>query len=127
MLELFNSEVDEIPSERVAKAVEAAVGLLGSASCHISALRRTKILEEYNKDLVTWVQDHEPDFFKDAPLLFGTRMPQLTWNRCQPSEKPDMLQLTHRHHHRVFGEASNPAHQGGTAATSGAGRCLTHQ
>ena len=33
VLELFNSGVDDISSERVAKAVEPTLGLLGSASC----------------------------------------------------------------------------------------------
>jgi len=35
ILELFNSEAEEIPSHQVAKAVELAISLLGNASCHI--------------------------------------------------------------------------------------------
>jgi len=55
ILELFNLDAEEIQSEVVAKAVESAVVLLGNTSSHISNLQRTKLLEEYNKDLVTWL------------------------------------------------------------------------
>ena len=76
ILELFNSDAEEIQSEVVAKAVESAVVLLGNASSHISNLWRTKVLEEYNKDLVTWAQDHEGEFLKAAPQLFGPEFPK---------------------------------------------------
>jgi len=76
ILELFHSETEEISSEQVANAVESAVTLLGNASCHISELRRTKVLEEYNKELVTWAQDREAVFLKAAPQLFGSEFPK---------------------------------------------------
>jgi len=76
ILELFNLDVDEIQSEVVAKAVESAVVLLGNTPSHIPNLRRTKVLEEYNKDLVTWAQDREGEFLKAAPQLFGPEFPK---------------------------------------------------
>ena len=76
ILELFNLDAEEIQSEVVAKAVESAVVLLGNASSHISNLRRTKVLEEYNKDLVTWAQDREGEFLKAALQLFGPEFPK---------------------------------------------------
>lgn len=76
ILELFNLEAEEIQSDLVANAVETAVTLLGNASCHISTLRRTKVLEEYNKDLVLWAQDREAEFLKAAPQLFGPEFPK---------------------------------------------------
>ena len=78
ILELFNSGAEEILSDQVAKAVESAVTLLGNASCHISSLRRTKVLKEYNKDLVTWGQDCKAEFLKLALDQNSPRMPTLT-------------------------------------------------
>ena len=76
ILELFHLDAKEVSSEQVAKAVELAVTLLGNASCHISDLRRTKVLKECNKDLVVWAQDHEAVFLKAAPQLFGPVFPK---------------------------------------------------
>jgi len=76
ILELFNSDAKEIQSEVVAKSVESAVVLLGNTSSHISNLQRTKVLKEYNKDLVTWAQDCEGKFLKAAPQLFGPKFPK---------------------------------------------------
>ena len=109
-----------MPSERVAKAVEAAVGLLGNASCHISALRRTKILERYNKDLVTWAQDREPDYLKAV------------WGRilqgCHDSGvSPLKSQISSSLHTSIIIGNLGPAHKGGATAASGAGRRFTHQ
>ena len=56
VMEIFHSDVEEVSSELVAKAVENAITLIGNASSQMSALRRTWVLQEYNRDLVDWAQ-----------------------------------------------------------------------
>jgi len=77
LLELLNREDDEEEApdlrERVGYAVESAITLLGNAFVQMSALRRQKVLEEYNKELITFAQgkEREAEFLKVAPNLFG--------------------------------------------------------
>ena len=44
----------------------------------MSALRCQKVLEEYNKDLITFAQgkEREAEFLKAAPDLFGSKFPR---------------------------------------------------
>ena len=72
ILEKLNSSDAKIDADEVGYAVESAVMLLGNAS----ALRRQKILKEYNKDLLSFAQDREEEFTKAAPQLFGAQFPK---------------------------------------------------
>ena len=65
----------ELAIDDVEVAVKAALNLMGSASSHCTALRRTSVLEEYNKDLVAFSQG--PDLFNSATTtLFGPSFPE---------------------------------------------------
>ena len=65
----------ELSIDDVEAAVKAALNLIGSASCHCNTLRRTTVLEEYNKDLVSFAQDS--DLFTSATTtLFGPSFPE---------------------------------------------------
>jgi len=76
LLEKLNSDEVEISAEDVVYAVESAVTLLGNASSQMSGLRRQKVLEEYNKDLLSFAKEREATFIKAAPLLFGPQFPK---------------------------------------------------
>ena len=52
----------------VEDSVQSALAFLGNAATQFS---RMKILEEYNKDLVSFSEEVEPDLRAAAPLLFG--------------------------------------------------------
>ena len=56
----------------VEDAVHSALAFLGNAATQFSTYRRTKILEEYNKDLVSFSEEMEPELRAAAPLLFGS-------------------------------------------------------
>ena len=56
----------------VEDAAQAALAFLGNAAAQFSAYRRTKILEEYNKDRVSFSEEVKPDLWAAAPLLFGS-------------------------------------------------------
>ena len=59
-----------IPKQVVAEATRTALRLMGSATSHVSTLRRRKILQDLNPDLQDLVE--RDDVFKSsAPLLFG--------------------------------------------------------
>ena len=55
----------------IGDSVQSALAFLGNAATQFSAYRRTKILEEYNKDLVSFSEEVEPALRAAAPLLFG--------------------------------------------------------
>ena len=76
LLEKLNSEEAEIDTDEVGYVVESAITLIGNASSQMSILRRQKILEEYNKDLLSFAQDREEEFTKAAPQLFGVQFPK---------------------------------------------------
>ena len=59
-----------IPTQVVTEATRTALRLLGSATSHISTLRRRKILQDLNPDLQDLVE-REDVFKSSAPLLFG--------------------------------------------------------
>jgi len=61
----------EIGLDDVAGAIKAALTLLGNTSAQCSILQRTKILEEYNKQLLSFCNDREAEFKATAPQLFG--------------------------------------------------------
>ena len=56
--------------DQIGEAVETALTLLANASTQVSAVRRTKILEDYNKELVPFVAAKERDWTSGAPRLF---------------------------------------------------------
>jgi len=82
LMELLNreNEEDEVPDlrDQVGYVVESAITLLGNAFAQMSALRRQKVLEEYNKELITFAQgkERETEFLKAAPDLFGSKFPR---------------------------------------------------
>ena len=68
-----DSESDEIELdlEKLGSALEAALTFLGNASTQTSNLRRVKLMEDINKELVTYTTDQEDHFNAQAPMLFG--------------------------------------------------------
>ena len=71
ILEKLNSDKCGIDADQVGYVVESAITLIGNASSQMSILRRQKILEEYNKDLLSFAQGKEEEFIKTGSQLFG--------------------------------------------------------
>ena len=69
-----NEEEDQegVDLQVVKDAAQTALAFLGNAATQFSAYQRTKILEEYNKDLMSFSEKVEPDLRAAAPLLFGS-------------------------------------------------------
>lgn len=57
--------------QMIEDAMQTALAFLGNTAMQFSAYRRTKILKEYNKDLVSFFEEQEPELRCAAPLLFG--------------------------------------------------------
>jgi len=65
----------------VAGTIKTALTLLGNASAQCTILQRTKVLEEYNKQPLSFCNDRVAEFIAAAPQFFGRnlpRMPQIT-------------------------------------------------
>ena len=73
LLEAVNDPDPQVTTDQIGEAVdlETAVTLLANASNKMSLMRMTKILEEYNKELVPFAAAKEQDWASAAPRLFG--------------------------------------------------------
>ena len=71
LLEAVNDLDPQVTMGQIGEAVETAVTLLANASNKMSLMRRTKILEEYNKELVPFAAAKERDWASAMPRLFG--------------------------------------------------------
>ena len=58
--------------------MQSVITLLGNAFAQMSQLHSQKVLEEYNKKLLTFSQGRESEFLKAAPELFGLKFPRDT-------------------------------------------------
>ena len=65
------SEEMELDLEKLGSALEAILTFLGNASTQTSNLRHVKLIEDINKDLVTYTTEQEDHFTAQAPILFG--------------------------------------------------------
>ena len=61
----------EVALDDVEGAVKAALTFMGNASSQCTSLRRVGILEEYNKDLVSFSQESDDLFASATSTLFG--------------------------------------------------------
>ena len=66
------SSDDAMDLQIVEDAVQSALVLLGNATTQFSLYRRTKVLEDFNKDLISFAEEKEPELRTAAPQLFGS-------------------------------------------------------
>ena len=71
LLEAVNDPNSDVTMDQIGDTVETAITLIANASNKISLMRRTIVLEEYNKELVTFASAGERDWTSAAPRLFG--------------------------------------------------------
>ena len=62
----------EVTMDNVEGAVKAALTFLGNASSQCTSLRRVGILEEYNKDLISFCQESQDLFASPSGMVFGS-------------------------------------------------------
>ena len=68
-----DSEEIELDLEKLGATLEVAPTFLGNTSTQTSNLRRLKLMEDINKDLVPYTMDQEEHFIAQAPMLFGNQ------------------------------------------------------
>ena len=70
---MINTKADEVEVDldKLGAAVEAAITFLGNASTQTANLRRQRIMEDINKDLVPYTMEQETHFTAQVPMLFG--------------------------------------------------------
>ena len=93
------SSDDAMDLEIVEDAVQAALVLLGNASTQFSLYRRTKILEDFNKDLISFAEEKEPELRTAASQLFGSAF---TKQAAEHLEQVEMLRKTKAKGRKVF-------------------------
>ena len=82
-----DEEEQGVDLQSIGDSVQSALAFLGNAATQFSAYRRTKILEEYNKDFVSFSEEVEPALRAAAPLLFVQSRPRITWARWRLFER----------------------------------------
>ena len=70
---MVNSEQEEveIDLDKLGAALEGAMTFIGNASTQVANLRRQRLMEDINKDLVPFTMEQEAHFTAQAPMLFG--------------------------------------------------------
>ena len=63
----------QLSIDDVEEHVKTALSLFGNASSQLSTLRRLKVVEKYDKDLMSFCQSFE-DYQAEAPDLFGAEL-----------------------------------------------------
>ena len=71
LLEAINDDEPQLSMDQIGEAVKTALTLLANASLQISEVRRTRVLEEYNRELLPFAIAKECDWASAAPRLFG--------------------------------------------------------
>ena len=66
-----DSDQVELDLEKLVAALETSLAFIGNASCQTSNLRRQKIMEDINKDLISYTAEQEEHFTAQASMLFG--------------------------------------------------------
>jgi len=71
-LEAVNDPEQQVSMEQIGETVETAITLIANTSNKVSLMRRTKTMDEYNKELVSFITADERDCWASAaPCLFG--------------------------------------------------------
>ena len=73
----------EVSIDDMEDAVKAALTFVGNASSQCTSLRRTGILEEYNKDLMSFGQESGELFASATNTLFGPSFPEKAAERIK--------------------------------------------
>ena len=71
LLEAVNDPEPKVTMDQIGDAVQTAISLLANAANKMSLMRRARILEEYNKELVPFAAAQERHWASAAPRLFG--------------------------------------------------------
>ena len=71
----------------VEDAVLSALVLLGNASRQFSLYCRTKVLEDFNKDLISFAEEKEPELRTAAPQLFGSAFTKQAADHLEQMER----------------------------------------
>ena len=122
LLEAINNEDPQISMDQIGEAVETALILLANASLHISEVRRTKVLEEYNKELLPFATAKECDWASGAPRLFGPNFLKEATDYLQ------QLQLLRKAKEKpVFQQTPCTTSRGGAKASHGVNPCTPAQ
>ena len=71
LLKAVNDPEPNVSMDQIGDAIETAITLLANAANKTSLMRRSRILEEYNRELVPFTTAQERDWASAAPQLFG--------------------------------------------------------
>ena len=66
-----DSDQVELDMEKLVTALETSLAFKGNASCQTLNLQRQKIMEDINKDLISYTAEQEEHFTAQALMLFG--------------------------------------------------------
>ena len=70
---MVNSEEEEVELDldKLGAALQGAMTFIGNASTQVANMRRQRIMEDINKDLVPFTMEQEAHLTTQALMLFG--------------------------------------------------------
>ena len=107
----------EVSIDDMEGAVKVALTFLGNASSQCTLLCRTRILEEYNKDPVSFGQESDDLFASAMSTLFGPSFPEKASEHLKQFHTLRQAQGTSSKSYQVFSKASCTLYSGGRGAS----------
>ena len=117
MLDSINKGT-ELAVEDVEDAVKAALNFLGNASSQCTSLRRTGILREYNKDLVSYGLESNELFSSATTTLLGPAFPEKAAAHLQQMQTLRNSRAAVSKVKQGFQRAPRTKHSGGASPTT---------
>ena len=114
LLEAVNDPEPSVSMDQVGDAIETAIILLANAANKTSVMRRTRILEEYNKELVPFATAQERDWTSAAPRLFG---PTFLKDAADYLQQLQLIRKVKAKLTQNFRQAPPPSQRGGRQRT----------
>jgi len=104
-----NDPEPNLSLDQIGDAVETAIALLANALNKTTLMRRSRVLEEYNKELVPFATAQERDWTSAAPRLFG---PTFLKDAADYLQQLQLVRKVKSKPTQVFGQGPPSSHQG---------------
>ena len=113
LLEAVNDPDPQVSMDQIGEAVEMAITLLANTSNKLPLMRRARVLDEYNKELVTFAAEKERNWAAAAPRLFGPNFLKEAADHLQTLQMVRKVKQQSQPPQQNFRQPPSQGHQGG--------------
>jgi len=113
LLEAVNDPDPQVSMDQIGEPVKMAITLLANTSNKLSLMRRARVLDEYNKELVTFAAEKERNWAAAAPQLFGPNFLKEAADHLQTLQMVRKVKQQSQPPRQNFRQPPSQGHQGG--------------